>query len=56
MAIEQSVTRDSRTKVRIFGFSIRPGALTRWFFTAYERATLTTATKQMTGLRGGGGE
>ena len=51
MALEQSVHRDTKTKKRIVGFSLRPGALTRWFLTAHERAALTIATKQIAGLR-----
>ena len=50
MALEQSANRDSKTKGGIIGISKQPGALNRWFLTAHERASATTATKKMAGL------
>lgn len=50
MALEQSVNRDTKTKGGIIGISKHPGALSRWFLKAHERASATTATKRMAGL------
>ena len=51
MALEQSVNLDSKTKGGIVGISKKPGALERWFLTAHERAAVTTATKELCGIR-----
>lgn len=51
MALEQSVNLDSKTKGGIVGISQKPGALERWFLTAHERAAVTTATKELCGIR-----
>ena len=50
MALEQSANRDSKIKGGIIGISKCPGALNRWFLTAHERASATSATKRMAGL------
>ena len=51
MALEQVINLDSKTKGGIIGISQRPGTLERWFLTAHERAAVTTATKELCGLR-----
>lgn len=47
MALEQSVNRDSKAIGGIIGITQRPGALEKWFLTAHERASATSATKAM---------
>lgn len=54
MAHEQSVNRDSKIKGGIVGISQKAGALERWFATAHERAAVTTALKELCGIRGDG--
>lgn len=51
MALEQSINLDSKTIGGIIGISQKPGALERWFLTSHERATITTALKEMCGLQ-----
>ena len=47
MALEQSINTDSKSKGGIIGISQNPGALDRWFLTSHERASVTTAVKDM---------
>ena len=47
MALEQSISLDSKRKGGIIGISRKPGALERWFLTSHERTAITTALKQM---------
>jgi hypothetical protein len=47
MALEQSINADSKSKGGIIGISQNPGALDRWFLTSHERASVTTAVKDM---------
>ena len=54
MALEQSINRDSKIKGGIVGISQKPGALERWFVTANERADITTALKELCGIRSDG--
>ena len=49
MALEQSINADSKSKGGIVGMSQSPAALERWFLTAHERASVTTAFKEMYG-------
>ncbi len=51
MALEQSVNLDSKTHGGIIGITKKPGTLERWFLTSHERATITTATKDMCGIQ-----
>lgn len=47
MALEQTINADSKSKGGIKGISQNPGALDRWFLTSHERASITTAIKEM---------
>lgn len=47
MALEQSINVDSKSRGGIIGISQNPGALDRWFLTSHERASVTTALKDM---------
>ena len=47
MALEQTINTDSKSKGGIIGISQNPGALDRWFLTSHERASVTTALKNM---------
>ena len=47
MALEQSINADSKSRGGIIGISQNPGALDRWFLTSHERASVTTALKDM---------
>jgi len=47
MALEQSINADSKSRRGIIGISQNPGALDRWFPTSHERASVTTALKDM---------
>ena len=47
MALEQSINAHSKSKGGIIGISQNPGALDRWFLTSHERASVTTAVKDM---------
>ena len=47
MALEQSINADSKSRGGIIGISQNPGALHRWFLTSHERASVTTALKDM---------
>jgi len=47
MALEQTINADSKSKGGIIGISQNPGALDRWFLTSHERASVTTALKNM---------
>lgn len=49
MALEQSINADSKSKGGIVGISQSPAALERWFLTAHERASVTTALREMYG-------
>ena len=49
MALEQSINADSNSKGGIVGMSQSPAALERWFLTAHERASVTTALKEIYG-------
>ena len=49
MALEQSINADSKSKGGIVGMSQSPAALERWFLTAHERTSVTTALKEMYG-------
>ena len=51
MALRQSINADSKRKGGIVGISQIPTALNRWFLTARERASITSALKQMYGLQ-----
>ena len=46
-ALEQSINADYKSKGGIIGISQNPGALDRWFLTSHERASVTTAVKDM---------
>ena len=50
LALEQSENRDTKTLGRIVGFSTKPGAVNRWFITAYVRASVTRSLKKMCDL------
>ena len=45
MALEQSINADSKSKGGIVEITQSPAALNRWFLTAHERASITTALK-----------
>ncbi|KAK3729726.1 hypothetical protein QZH41_002049 [Actinostola sp. cb2023] len=48
MALEQSINADSKSKGGIVGISQSPAALVKkWFLTIHERASVTTALKEM---------
>ena len=49
MALEQSINADSKSKGGIVGISQSPAAQERWFLTAHERASVTTALREMYG-------
>ena len=49
MALEQSINADSKSKGGIVGMSQSPAALERWFLTAHECASVTTALREMYG-------
>ena len=49
MALEQSINADSKSKGGMVGMSQSPVALDRWFLTAHECASVTTALKEMYG-------
>ena len=48
--IWQSINADSKSKGGIVGISQSPAALERCFLTAHERATVTTALREMCGV------
>ena len=54
MALDQSINRDSKIKGGIVGISQKPGALEFWFVTAYQRAAVTTASKELCGIHSNG--
>ena len=56
MGLEQSLNRDSKTSGGIAGFTIKQGAVDRWFLTAHEKSSITAATKIICGLEEQGGE
>ena len=47
MALEQTINAESKSKGGIIGISQNPGALDRWFLTSHERASVTTALKNV---------
>ena len=47
MALEQSINADSKARGGIIGITKSPAALERWFLTCHERASITTALKDM---------
>lgn len=47
MALEQPINADSKSRGTIIGISQNPGALDQWFLTSHERASVTTALKDM---------
>ena len=49
MALEQSINADSKSKGGMVGMSQSPAALDRWFLTAHECASVTTALREMYG-------
>ena len=49
IALEQCINADSKSKGGIVGMSQSPAALERWFLTARERASVTTALREMYG-------
>ena len=49
MALEQSINAYSKSKGGIVGMSQSPAALERWFLTAHERVSVTTALREMYG-------
>lgn len=49
MALEQSINANSKSKGGIVGMSQSPAALERWFLTAHERTSVTTALREMYG-------
>ena len=51
MALEQSINADSKSKGGVVGITQNPSALQRWFLTAHERASVTTALKEMYAIR-----
>lgn len=51
MALEQSLNRDSKTIGGIVGISQRASALERWFLTNHQRASITSALKDMCNLQ-----
>jgi len=51
MALKQSINADSKSKGGIIGISQSPAALSRWFLTVHERASITAALKQMYDLQ-----
>ena len=51
MALKQSINADSKSKGGIIGISQSPAALSRWFLTVHERASITAAVKQMYDLQ-----
>jgi hypothetical protein len=48
--IEQTINRDTKSKGGIIGFSVNKGAVQRWLLTSHERAAITQACREMTGL------
>ncbi|CAH3184788.1 unnamed protein product [Porites lobata] len=51
MALEQSINADSKSKGGVVGITHNQSALQRWFLTAHERASVTTALKEMYAIR-----
>ena len=51
MALEQSINADSKSKGGVVGITHNKSALQRWFLTAHERASVTTALKEMYAIR-----
>ena len=51
MALEQSINADSKSKGGVVGITHNQSALQRWFLTAHERASVTTALKKMYAIR-----
>ena len=49
--IEHTVSRDTKTRGGIIGFSVNKGAVQRWLLTSYERAAITQACREMAGLQ-----
>jgi len=47
MALEQTIKADSKSKGGTIGISQNPGTLDCWFLTSHERASVTTALKNM---------
>ena len=45
MGLEQSLNRDSKTSGGFVGFTLKRGAVDRWFLTAHEKSLITAATK-----------
>lgn len=45
MVLEQTVNCDRKVKGNIAGFTLKVGALGRWFITAHEHSAITTYTK-----------
>ena len=56
MGLEQSLNRDSKTSGGIVGFTLKQGAVDRWFLMAHERSSVTAATKIMCRIEEQGGE
>ena len=50
MAIEQTVNKDTKTSGGIIGFSLKPGAVERWFVTAHERAAIMHSCMELAGM------
>lgn len=53
MALEQSINADSKSKGGVIGITQNQSALQKWFITAHERASVTTALKENVWHRGG---
>ena len=54
MALEQSINADSKSMGGVIGISQSPATLYRWFPTMHERASITTALKELYGLQDDG--
>jgi hypothetical protein len=51
IALEQSINLDYKSKGGIIGISQKPGALECFCFTSHDRASITTALKDMCGIK-----
>ena len=56
MSLEQSLNRDSKTSGEIVGFTLKQGAVERWFLTAHEKSSIADATKIVCGTEKQSGE
>ena len=52
--IEQTINRSTKTKGGIVGFSLRKGAVQKWFVTAHDRAAFVDKCRTMVATSGGG--